>query len=285
MKVNSKIVSLQLLAAGYCKHAEFITIRGGSIGNAIFPAGFACIRHPEQGVILFDTGYAHRFYQETDSFPYSIYARITPVTVKHEDHAVQQLVSTDINPNEVRFIVISHFHADHIAGLRDFPNATFICSKKSYDAVRTLTGFRAVRHAFIPALLPDDFEARCIQLDDVGSTLMPEGLPFNVGHDIFQDGSLICVDVSGHAVGQLGLFVETEAHEYFLCADAVWSSRAYREARSPHPIAGLIMSDRRVYQESFNRIVELYKLKPKLRIIPSHCIEVWSQFIQGDELL
>lgn len=285
MSINKVKLSLKLLTAGYCKHAELVTIRGGSMRQAIYPAGFAYMRHPVHGVVLWDTGYARRFYEHTTSLPYSIYARVTPVFFKDEESAVNQLANHGIKAEEVNYIIISHFHADHIAGLRDFPKATFICSKQGYNAVRNLAGLAAVRRGYIPSLLPDDFEARSVMLDDEYSIALPEDFPYRTGIDVFGDGSMICVDISGHATGQWGMFVETEQYPYFLCADAVWSSQAYRENRPPHPIAGLIMPNRKQYEDSFERIVRLHQLQPQLRIIPSHCREVWERWIQGDEML
>ena len=63
--LTTKPVKLYLGAAGYCTHPEFLTLRGGSFRPVRFPAGFACILHPDHGPILLDTGYSSRFFEET----------------------------------------------------------------------------------------------------------------------------------------------------------------------------------------------------------------------------
>ncbi|MFD0961711.1 MBL fold metallo-hydrolase [Paenibacillus chungangensis] len=285
MNINKTNVALQLHASGYCTHREFVTISGGSWGHTRYPAGYAVIQHPQHGVMLFDTGYASRFLETTRALPYSLYAKTTPVCLG--ESAASQLRRSGVQPEDVKRIIVSHFHGDHIAGLRDFPNAEFLASRAAYEAVKRLTGLAAVRRGFVPALLPDDFEQRLSPIEETPRIALPDGHPFHAvgGYDLFADGSLIAVDVSGHAAGQYGLFLRTERNECFLCADAVWSSAAYREDRPPHPAAGLIMPSRRQYRDTFQRIVQLHKRYPQLCIIPSHCMEAWNRYIEGGEVL
>jgi len=278
--MNAVPIELTLFATGYCTHSERLTIRGGTTRSVKFPAGFALIRHPEFGPILFDTGYSERFFAETKRFPASLYARLTPVFFAPEQSASNQLRGLGIEPEAVKLIVLSHFHADHVGGLRDFPNAAFVYLREAYDAVKHRRGVSAVRAAFLPGLLPDDFEARAKPLDESRTVPLPDGYPFARGIDVLGDGSLVAVDLPGHAAGQIGLLVRTAAHDYLLCADAVWSSRAYRENRPPHPLATLIMASRRDYKTSFAKLVELHARHPRLRIIPSHCMDAWATYIR-----
>ncbi|MFC0394850.1 MBL fold metallo-hydrolase [Paenibacillus mendelii] len=284
---NQKQVELTLHATGYCTHPEWITMRGGSVRSIRIPAGFARIVHPEHGTILFDTGYAARFFDAASRFPYSIYRRVTPVVHDPSEGAAMLLKRQfNLDAGEVNLIILSHFHADHVAGLCDFPNARFIYLPEAYEAVRGLRGLAAVRAGFLPDLMPEDFGFRSSPVPPSARVPLPEGWPFpDDGYDLLGDGSLIGVDVSGHATGQMGLLLSTAEHEYFLCADAAWSGQAIRENRPPHPLAGLIMPDRRQYLQTFTRLRLLAERFPQLRIIPSHCGEVWRMYIQRNERL
>ncbi|MEK8131385.1 MBL fold metallo-hydrolase [Paenibacillus filicis] len=276
-------VKLRLFTSGSCRHPEWVTLRGGGLRPVTIPAMWACIEHPSYGWILFDTGYAARFLEATSRLPEKLYRMMTPVQFLSEESAAEQLRRTGIDPAQVGKIVISHFHADHVAGLRDFPNARFIYNPVAYEAVRELTGLSALRRAFLPELLPEDFESRSDTLASAPViTLPPElGFPFPSARDVLGDGSLLAVDLPGHADGQIGLLLATELHTYFLCADAAWSSRAYREARPPHPLAGVIMPSRSDYRESFGRIIQFHRQFPEVRIIPSHCAEASSRWTPG----
>ncbi|MBB3109688.1 glyoxylase-like metal-dependent hydrolase (beta-lactamase superfamily II) [Paenibacillus phyllosphaerae] len=272
--VNSEVlVELKLYAAGYCRHPEFLTLRGGSFKPVPFPAGFACIRHPLQGCILFDTGYSARFFEETKRFPAALYRMITPVTFDSQDSAMNQLLKDGIPAEEIRYVVLSHFHADHTAGLRDFPHARLLYKQEAYSTVNKLGTFASVRAGYLPGLLPDDFENRSLLVEETPRLQLPNDFPFEAGYDLFGDGSIIAVDVPGHAAGQIGLLLTTAEGAYFLCADAVWSSIAYRERRKPHAVARIIMDDPRSYDDSFERLCRLHEHYPHIRIIPSHCLE------------
>ncbi|WP_340022952.1 MBL fold metallo-hydrolase [Paenibacillus sp. FSL K6-1096] len=275
-------VELSILSAGYCLHPERLTLRGGSLKPVAFPAGYALIRHPEHGPILFDTGYSARFFQETARLPASLYRRITPVVYREEESAVRRLQEGGIAPGDVRYVVLSHFHADHIGGVRDFPQAQFIYLQKSYDAVSGLGPVRATKAGFLPGLLPEDFSLRSLPVDQASAKCpLPEGLPFTEAYDLLGDGSLLAVELSGHAAGMIGLFVSTAMHDYLLCADTVWSSRAFRENRRPHPAAGIIMSSRAEYRLNFERLCRIHEELPALRIVPSHCREALALWGTG----
>ncbi|OXM82923.1 MBL fold metallo-hydrolase [Paenibacillus rigui] len=274
-------VKLHLFAAGYCTHPEWVTLRGGGLAVIRIPAIFACIEHPEAGVLLWDTGYAPRFLEETTRLPNRLYRMTTPVGIGSEDSAVRQLADIGIRPEQVKGIIISHFHADHIAGLKDFPEALFYYAAEAYERVCRLRGLAALRRAFLPGLLPDDFLQRSRIIDPCKRVALPAAYPFTHGLDVLGDGSLLAVPLPGHADGQIGLLLSTALRDYLLCADAVWSSAAYRENRPPHPLAGLIMPSRRQYKESFERLVQLHRQVPELRILPSHCPEVWETEVKG----
>jgi glyoxylase-like metal-dependent hydrolase (beta-lactamase superfamily II) len=271
------------LTAGYCRHPEWLTLRGGTLKPVSFPAGFALLRHPHNGYILFDTGYSARFFEETSRLPALLYRLVTPVTFSEADSAVNQLRRLGVEAEHVRLIVLSHFHADHTAGLRDFPQARFLYKREAYAAVRDLGPFASVKAGYLPGLLPDDFEQRSLYVEDGKSRKLPDDFPFATGYDLLGDGSLIAVDVPGHAAGQIGLFVAASSGETFLCADAVWSSRAFREGRKPHAAARLIMDDHRRYADSFGRLVRLHRQYPHIRIVPSHCAEALEQRTDREE--
>lgn len=303
--LTSAPVELYLGAAGYCTHPEVLTLKGGSIRPVQFPAGFACIIHPVHGAMLLDTGYSSRFFDETARLPNALYRYITPVVYQEEDSAVHFLKRIGLCVADIRYVILSHFHGDHIAGARDFPEAQFIYLPKSYDAVRSLGPIAAVKAGFLAGLLPDDFIWRSLPLtgqpkrwpdmtrgagvDTTGGTgteaASPPVFPWDEVYDIFGDGSLLGVDVSGHAAGMMGILLRTEQHEYFLCADAVWSSRAFREQRRPHALAGIIMSDRQEYRRNFDKLIQLHQQFPSLRIVPSHCQEVLSEWGAGGTVL
>lgn len=276
-------MKFELLCSGSCTHPEKVTLKTGSWKPIKIPALFGLIEHPKLGPILFDTGYAEHFDRACSVFPYTLYKQTTPVTFRPEESAAAQLKSRGIAAEEVRHILLSHFHGDHIAGCRDFPHATFYCFRRAYDAVKEKRGLAAVRRGFVPALLPADFEQRVVFIDEGERVALPEELVvFDHGYDVMGDGSLLAFDLTGHAVGQFGLFFRNEAGKpIVLCADAVWSSKAYMEQIPPLAVAYLLFPDKRSYQENLKKLHDTHKRNPQLAIIPSHCSMWWERFKQG----
>lgn len=272
-------VGLKIFCAGYCTHPEFIVIKGGRRKSVNIPALFALIEHPTQGHILFDTGYHPRFYDASSKFPYSIYAAITPVYCKENESAAQQLEASGIDPDSIQTIIVSHFHADHIAGLKDFPNAKFIYLKEAYEAVRGKTGFAAVKLGYLPDLLPNDFEQRSQVIDEESVIQLGEDdQPFSQGFDVFGDESLIAVELPGHAHGQIGIFLTDQNNQsVFLAADACWYSEAYRTLRFPHPLANLALADKKAYRVTLKKLHQLHQRRPEVWIVPSHCPEIMER--------
>jgi glyoxylase-like metal-dependent hydrolase (beta-lactamase superfamily II) len=269
----AKGVELHLLEVGYCRHPEWITIRGGSWRACRFPALSVLILHPEAGAILYDTGYADRFEAATSPIPERLYRWLTPVKLPPEQQLAAQLLRFGQHPNDIRRVLISHMHADHIAGLRDLPRARFTAIGADVDAVRRLGRVAGVRKGFLAALLPPDFAARLDLADTCPSRELGTGwAPFSHGFDLVGDGTLVAVPLPGHSAAQMGLVVRgLDGRRCLLAADACWSVRAFREDRLPSWLARPALHDWRAYRQTIGALGALARAQPELPIVPSHC--------------
>ena len=274
-------MKITILQAGYCTCPEHLAIQGGAWRGIPFPAMFALLEHPHFGPLLFDTGYSYRFFAETSTYPNRVYRWLTPVTLKEEQLAVNQLSALNLKPSDITHIFISHFHADHIAALADFNRARYVYLPQAYEAVRASRGLRAMLRAFLPGLIPGDFEARSAPVDIYHPVpLPPEYAPFTKGYDLLGDGSLLAVELPGHAVGQMGLFVHGDnGQTSFFVADAAWLARSVNEDRPPHALANLLFSDPKAYRATLSDLHKIRVDQPGVNIIPSHCAETLAQII------
>jgi glyoxylase-like metal-dependent hydrolase (beta-lactamase superfamily II) len=265
-------VGITLLQAGYCTCPEHIAIQGGRWQSIHFPARFALIEHPRLGLMLFDTGYSRRFFAETDAFPARFYRWSTPVTLKEDELAVSQLAARGIRPVDITHIFISHFHADHIAALTDFPRARYVYLPQAFEAVRSLRGLPALMRAFLPGLIPADFSERSMPIPPASAQpLPPEYAPFRTGFDLLGDESLLAIELPGHATGQMGLLArDTSDTLRFFVADAAWLNQSIPLDRPPHRLADLIFSDPRAYRTTLHDLHLFQRSRPDIHIIPSH---------------
>src|SRR5688500_8995444 len=181
-------MKINVLHAGYCTAPEHIAIQGGRWRNIHFPAMFALLEHPCFGPMLFDTGYSYRFFEETKTFPSRFYRWMTPVTLHEQDLLVNQLVAHNIRPQDITHVFISHFHADHIASLPVLTRSRYIYMPHAYEGIRGTRGMDALKHAFMPGLIPKDFDERSMPVDMTKLIYLSEEYkPFGKGYDLLRD--------------------------------------------------------------------------------------------------
>lgn len=267
-------VKFKLASAGYCEANQSHALRNKSSRTIKFYATYAHLEHPTHGHILFDTGYSRRFYEHTRKLPFSIYAKITKVYIKEKEEAINTLKKKGIDPIDIKFIIISHFHADHIGGLRDFPNAKFICSKIAYKNIKHRRGYQALKRGFIPNLMPDNFESRTkfLSFDTIHQKLDNLG-PFI---DLFGDKSILIIQLDGHAKGQIGALVNAP-NKTLLISDAAWQRENYVNLHLPNPIVRLFFDSWKDYKKNLNKIHKYHKENPKTIIIPCHCEQTYKE--------
>jgi nucleoside-diphosphate-sugar epimerase/glyoxylase-like metal-dependent hydrolase (beta-lactamase superfamily II) len=265
----TKTVDLLIGVTGSATSFEAIAITDGEWKKMRFPSTFSIIVHENYGVTLFDTGYSPRYHSATSRPPYSIYQRSLQVECPESFSAAALLQQHGISTSDVKRIIISHFHADHVAGLRDFPQSEFIVTQRAWDDVKNTSGIRAMMRAFVPSLLPDDFEdrVRCIStFEDPGFGAFPRT------HDLFGDETIRLVDLSGHAAGMLGALLTVTGHDLvFLIADAAYSLDNVASNTPPHRITSLFDSDRKQMIKSLDKIHQLTLTHPHITIVPTHC--------------
>lgn len=268
-------MKINILHAGYCTAPEHIAIHGGRWRSIHFPAMFALLQHPSFGPMLFDTGYSYRFFDETRKFPNRFYRWMTPVTLHEEDLVVNQLATFGIRPQDITHVFISHFHADHIGSLRDLTGSRYIYMPHAFAHLRALPPSEDIKHAFMRGLIPTDFDQRSHEVDMSKAILLSEEYaPFKKGYDLLGDVSIIGVELPGHALGQMGIFVRDENNKlFFFVADAAWLKQSIVQNRPPHKIADLIFSDGKIYRETLGNLHKYYLTHPDTNVIPSHCDE------------
>jgi glyoxylase-like metal-dependent hydrolase (beta-lactamase superfamily II) len=263
-----------MLDTGYCLAWEHHALAGGRHARIECHSLVALLHHPHHGWLLWDTGYHPRMLDATATFPYSLYRRITPLFIRPELAVASQLGAFGLRPADIRLIFVSHFHADHVAGLRDFPDATYVTLRAAYRHVAPLRGFSALRRGFLPMLLPGDFARRVAFPDAFDGPLLP-GLGPTC--DYFGDGSLLLVLLPGHARGQIGMLAQTESGPVLFAADCCWLSRSIREVRPPARIANFIADSPAAVLDTITRAHTFAQAYPDVRIVPSHCPEAFAR--------
>lgn len=197
-------ISLTPLSTGHFSANYADLVQGGAEKNVKIPIPVYVIRHPQEGLILFDSGLGLNFKRQLEGWwVHRFFQRFLPYELGPGETAAEQLAQEGIDPKEVRTIVVSHLHYDHAGGIADFPNATIVVSEDEWRHADTnrwqaaLRGYRKEQY--------QDLNNR-VQLIEYspGSVYGP----FEASFDLFGDGSLILLETPGHTPGHQSLLVK-----------------------------------------------------------------------------
>ena len=161
------------------------------------PVNAFLVEHPA-GPCLFDTGQTARA-AAPGYFPsWQPFFRLSRFELRPDDEIARQLRRLGMDPGDVRWVVLSHLHTDHVGGLDSFRESEVLVTRSEWRRAGGLAG--RIR-GYLPQYWPAGLEPRLLDLDrdDFG--------PFPGSHDIAGDGTLLVVSTPGHTPGHASLLV------------------------------------------------------------------------------
>ena len=249
------ITAIKAFEGGYCRQLLAMVDRR-SWRIVRFQAVFLALKHQTEGWVLVDAGYGLRFHEATSRFPYRFYRWATPTTTAETTTSI--LERAGIRAEDIRHVIVTHFHADHIGGLSEFPNAQVHFHADALEPLQRLPAWRQVRAAFLPQLVPEWLAEKARALAPAAFTTAAD-LPFPV-HDLFCDGSLRLVYLPGHAPGQVGLAFESSFGKELYVADAFWRGCQLSDQVDPLGIAMHLQWDAAAYRRTVIQLREVHRL-------------------------
>src|SRR6201992_2883780 len=137
---------------------------------------FSCylIKHGDE-YMLWDTGHA-----------------MTMPNVAPKVSLVDQLAKIDVKPDQIKYVGISHYHADHTGQISSFPKATLLIGTREWDAITAPKPAEGVNFKPFESWIKGD------------SKVEPQALD----KDVFGDGTVIVLRTPGHTPGHSSLLVK-----------------------------------------------------------------------------
>jgi N-acyl homoserine lactone hydrolase len=202
------------LCLGWMSNDSGVVVSGAD-GPMRYPVPGYVVEH-ERGIVLFDTGLHDTLATSTDEL--GGLAKVFTVELDAGDLVDVQLAAHAIEPDEVGYVVNSHLHFDHCGRNGPFAGATTLVQAAELEAAR-----QPGRTTYVGVPL-DEVEAGCIQLVDGA-------------HDIFGDGTVVCVPTPGHTAGHQSLLVRASdrpgSESAFLVGDACYLRRMLTDGILP----------------------------------------------------
>jgi glyoxylase-like metal-dependent hydrolase (beta-lactamase superfamily II) len=209
------------------------------------------LEHPE-GLLVVDTGESART-SESDYFNCDpgtafFYQSFLRFAVTPEDEIGAQMDFLDIPRREVRWIVQTHLHGDHMGGLSAFPESQVLVSAQDYPAS---TGT-------LPCRYPADFAP-------IYTRFAPSDLPgFARAQALTQAQDVWIIPTPGHSAGHQSVLIQTPEISLILAGDSTFDEFQLVEER-----LGGIVHDPSAARQTIQSLKTYCRAVPTV-YLPSH---------------
>ena len=172
------------------------------------------IEHPE-GMIVVDTGIPFDANKPRYFPPYMPFIqRAARFEIFPEQEIGHQMRALGLNPEKVRWVVLTHLHQDHDGGLHHFPNSDFVVSKDEWEFA---SGLRGRLNGYLNQRWPRDFVPNCVNFNDgkLG--------PFTSHATLTRAGDIRLVPTPGHAPGHMSVLLHEGDKTIMFAGDTSYS--------------------------------------------------------------
>jgi glyoxylase-like metal-dependent hydrolase (beta-lactamase superfamily II) len=213
------------------------------------------VRHP-QGDLLIDTGLGRTIAAQMREFP--VLFRLGTDLVRFQA-AADQLDAAEYDRRQLRYILLTHAHWDHVSGVPDFPGVPVLVTAAEHRFIDE--GGWATAHARSMNAVIQEYEF------DGGPYM-----GFTQSHDLYGDGSIVIVPAPGHTPGSVVVFVTLSGGaRYAFVGDLVWQLEGLLEREErPWFEARTVGEDPVLLRRSLLRMSAIATRYPQITIVPSH---------------
>lgn len=227
------------------------------------PVNVFVLDHPE-GLILFDAGLDTAVLTNPQYVRSAIgrffMGRLFRLRMRPEETLSNKLADLGFDASDVRKVIVSHLHFDHVGCIAEVPQAELLVSR---DEWAQLSGPHPERHF----VFEEHLQRPGVRwhLVDFETTEDPLFAPFGGCHDVMNDGSLILLPTPGHTPGSVSLMVRIEGSSpVLLIGDLAYETESLMKDQVPGT------GKKSQLLESYAKVRGLKQRLPDLAVFPSH---------------
>jgi N-acyl homoserine lactone hydrolase len=178
------------------------------------------IEHPAAGPLLVDTGISPEQAEHVDYYRGSIMEHLMDddeYDLPADQAIPAQLAHHGYQPADIRGVIITHFHEDHVGNLNLFPQAPVYLGQDEY-AARDDKVFGLAPLAYPPSIAavkdwrPIEFTGPAIG-------------GFGSSADLLGDGSVLALPTPGHSPGSTSVLLRADGRDFLVTGDAMYTIR------------------------------------------------------------
>jgi len=230
----------------------------------IVPIHAYLIDHPQSGLVLVDTGINWEQAHEHDRYYRGVLHYVLDADeylLTREQELPAQVERLGYRCEDVRTVILTHFHEDHVGGLRYVPEAKVVAAQAEWQALK-MKAF-----GFVPIVYRKSIEGVKVW-GPVSFTSGPFH-SFDTSQDLFGDGSVMLLPTPGHDPGHLCVLVRMDGYDILITGDIMYTLRhlAVDEVRAIL-FGGKFLDQQQI--DSIRRIQRLRQALHGLVIVPGH---------------
>lgn len=177
------------------------------------------------------------------------------------DRLTSKLKELGYTASDVRKVIVSHLHFDHIGGVSEVPQAELLVSRAEWQQL-------SKPHPEQDWILREHIELPGAKWRPIDFAPANDALfePFGGYYDVMGDGSMVLLPTPGHTPGSLSMLVRTEGlAPLLLVADLTYEVGLLMRGQLPG-----VYADKAQLSSSFAKVRALKKQLPDLVILASH---------------
>ncbi|MDE2356715.1 MAG: N-acyl homoserine lactonase family protein [Alphaproteobacteria bacterium] len=251
-------VALYAYTCGFLTLPRSILLDGAP-GVATVPVPAYLIVHP-RGRALFDSGLNVDCREDPVGYIGEAASKVIQFHFLPGEEVSARLAASGFAADQVDFVINSHLHYDHSGGNALIPNADIVVQAREWAHAKAVADQNL-------GYLARDF--------DTGQRLRQ----LQGEHDLFGDGSVVCIPTYGHTPGHQSVRLKTElGGEIVLCGDACYLKESLETLTTPS-----VAHDREAMIEVFHRLRRMQALGATLMY--GHDPDFWAGVPQAPRRL